>query len=233
MSFMQIVTFTTTRLDEFRKLEHEWLAATTGRRTLLRSALYADRDVAHRYLAVNEFASHESAMVNSALPETSALAERAAELTDGPATFTNLDLIDSDDGRAELVARLTTYLETNRLPDGLFADDLVLDMNVPLSRFQLGGPAAMTELLAADAPHGRRFEEHSWVPTPDGFVLSWAWRTTGGEGESHYSRGVTIVELAGARIGRVTVHCSGDWDAGTEARQAREATMVDAMVDPS
>lgn len=227
MSFMQIVTFTTTRLDEFRKLEQEWLAATTGRRTLLRSALYADRDVPHRYVTVNEFASYESAMVNSALPETSALAERATELADGPATFTNLDLVDSDDVRAELVAALTTYLETNRLPDGLFAENLVLDMNVPLWRFQLSGAAAMTEMLTADAPHGRRFEEHNWVPTPDGFLLNWAWRTTGGE--SHYSRGVTVVELTGSRIGRVTVHCSGDWDPDTEARQARqarEATMV-------
>jgi len=229
MSFMQIVSFTTTRLDEFRKLEQEWLAATAGRRTLLRSALYADRDEPHRYVTVNEFASYESAMVNSALPQTSALAERATEFADGPATFTNLDLVDSDDGRAEIVARLTNYLETNRLPDGLFADDLVLDMNVPLWRFQLSGPDAMTELLAGDAPHGRRFAEHSWVPTPDGFVLSWSWRTTAGEGyESHYSRGVTIVELAGAHIGRITVHCSGDWDPDTEARQAREATMVSA-----
>jgi quinol monooxygenase YgiN len=225
MSFVQIVTFTTTRLDEFRKLEQEWLAATAGRRTLLRDALYADRDVPDRYVVVNEFASHESAMVNSAMPETSALAERAAELADGPATFTNLDLIETDDARAELVARLITYLETNQLTDDLFADDLVLDMNVPLWRFQLSGPAAMTEMLAADAPHGRRVEEHGWVPTPNGFVLSWAWRTNGDE--SHYSRGVTVVELDGPRIGRVTVHCSGDWDADTEARQAREATMVD------
>jgi hypothetical protein len=222
MSFMQIVTFTTTRLDELRKLEQEWQAATTGRRTLLRSALYADRDTPHRYVAVNEFASHESAMVNSALPETSALAERAGELGDAPPTFTNLDLVDSDDGRTELVARLTTYLETNQLSDGLFAEDLVLDMNVPLWRFQLSGADAMTEMLAADAPHGRRFEEHAWVPTPDGFLLNWAWRTNGGEG--HYSRGVTIVELTGARISRVTVHCSGDWDADTEARVA--ATVV-------
>jgi quinol monooxygenase YgiN len=218
MSFMQIVTFTTTRLDEFRKLEQEWLAATTGRRTLLRDALYADRDVPDRYVIVNEFASYESAMVNSALPETSALAEQAGELTDGPATFTDLDLVRTDDARAELVARLTTYLETNRLPDGLLTEDLVLDMNVPLSRFQVDGPEAMTEMLASDAPHGRHFEEHSWVPTPDGFLLNWAWRTT--DGESHYSRGVAVVELAGTRIGRITVHCSGDWDADTEARNA-------------
>ncbi|HEV7652596.1 MAG TPA: hypothetical protein VGP26_30950 [Actinophytocola sp.] len=227
MSFMQIVTFTTTRLDEYRKLEQEWLAATTGRRTLLRAALYADRDVPDRYVAVNEFASYESAMVNSALPETSALAERATELADEAATFTNLDLIDGDDGRAELVARLTTYLETNRLPDALFADDLVLDMNVPLSRFQLSGADAMTEMLTSDAPHGRRFAEHGWVPTPAGFLLNWAWRTTGGEGyQSHYSRGVTVVELTGTRIGRLTVHCSGDWDPGTEARHVSEATTV-------
>ena len=227
MSFVQIVTFTTTRLDEFRKLEQEWRAATAGRRTLLRDSLYADRDVPDRYVVVNEFASYESAMVNSAMPETSALAERAGKLVDGPATFTNLDLIKTDDARAELVTRLTTYLETNRLPDGLFAENMVLDMNVPLSRFQLSGADAMTEMLTSDAPQGRRFEEHSWVPTPDGFLLNWAWRTT--SGESHYSRGVTIVELTGSRISRITVHCSGDWDADTEARQAREtATVVPA-----
>jgi len=179
MSFVQIVSFSTTRLDEFGRLHDEWLTATEG--------------------------------------------------DEGP-SFTDLQLVDArPDLRAQLADGLARYLETNEETPGLFAADLIVEMNVPLWRFQLAGPTAMTELLSGDAPYGRRFEELSWCAVPGGFLQQWAWRTTGGDGyESHYSRGVSIVELAGTRIGRITVHCSGDWDPATEQRQLREAPMVDA-----
>jgi hypothetical protein len=229
MSFVQIVGFSTTRLDEFGRLHDQWSAATGDRRTLLREALYADRSAPNRYVTINEFDSYESAMINSALPETTSLAEQAGRLCDEGPTFTDLELVDPvADLRTELAGKLARYLETNEEIPELFAANVVLEMNVPLWRFQLAGPAAMTDMLRGDAPYGRRFEELSWSAIPGGFLQQWAWRTIGGEGYAgHYSRGVSIIDLSGSRIGRITVYCSGDWDPATEERQRREAPMVD------
>ncbi len=217
MTFMQIVTFTTTRLDEFRKLEQEWRAATTGRRTLLRDALYADRGVP--------------------APLRRRQRVRLPRVGDGQLGAAG----DLGAGRAGRGARRRAGHLHRPRPGrdrrrarraGRAADDLPGDEPAhrrALHRGRGAGHERAAEPVPArrprsddrdaglDAPHGRRFEEHSWVPTPDGFLLNWAWRTTAGEG--HYSRGVAVVELAGTRIGRITVHCSGDWDSATEARQ--------------
>jgi len=40
------------------------------------------------------FDSYESAMVNSSLPETQAVAEQYAKLTDSPPVFYDLDVVD-------------------------------------------------------------------------------------------------------------------------------------------
>lgn len=227
MSFVQIVSFTTDRLDEFVKLEQEWLRATEGRRTLLRDAVYADRDHPGRYVTINEFRDHESAMVNSNLPETAELAAKAQAFTDGQVKYTNLDLLRADD---DLGSRLRTFLETNRVSPGLFTEDVVLDMNVPLWRYQLQGARSVAAQLEQDAPHQRVLEEYQVTPTPDGFVARWAWRTNPGPGyDSHYSRGVVLATVRGGLISRIAVHCSGDWTPANEEQQRREAPMVEAV----
>ena len=224
MSFIQIVSFRTSRIDEFAKLEQEWLDATEGRRTLLRDALYTDRDNPGCYVTINEFRDYESAMVNSTLPETSELAARAVELCDEGPMYTNLELVRAND---ELVERLRTFLETNEVPPGLFTEDVVTDMNVPLWRFQLRGARSVAAQLEQDGPHQRVFEEHDVTHTPDGFLVQFAWRTKPGPGyDSHYSRGVYIATVTGGLISRITVHCSGDWTPDDEQRQRDEAPMV-------
>lgn len=225
MSFVQIVSFNTDRIDEFTKLEQEWLDATEGRRTLLRDALYADRNHPGCYVTINEFSDYGSAMVNSALPETDTLAAKAQALcVEGP-VYTNLELVRSQGN--DLAGRLRTFMETNQLVEGLFTDDVLLDMNVPLWRFQLRGPRSLAAQLEQDAPHQRKLEEHTVTPTPDGFVMQWAWRTNPGPGyDSHYSRGVLIATVRGGLISRITVHCSGDWTPADEDRRRREAPLV-------
>ncbi|WP_412543578.1 hypothetical protein R8Z50_14165 [Longispora sp. K20-0274] len=249
MSFVQIVTFSTDRVDEYRRLEAEWWAATEGRRTLLRDELYADRDAPGRYVAINEFASYESAMVNSALPETDEAARRAAELATGPVTFTNLDRVE---GRHRptladltfmhelfdvtgLVERLIGYLEHGGSPADLFADDVALDLNVPAGRRRLSGVGDVTAALTGER---RRVTERHWTPTPDGFVLEWAWRTAvagdagpgpggdqgarpggdqgarpGGDQGARPggdARGMLLARVRDGRIDRLTVHGAGD-----------------------
>ena len=92
--FIQIIEFTTSRIDEVRELANA-MSSQRESGTAVRGTLNADRDNPNRYVNVVEFESYESAMENSNRPETMQFAERMAELCDGPATFHNLDVLDT------------------------------------------------------------------------------------------------------------------------------------------
>ncbi|MGH9231135.1 MAG: hypothetical protein ACRD07_20810 [Acidimicrobiales bacterium] len=94
MAFVQIIEFRTSKLDEMRKLEDEWETAAGSESTVRRVITGADRDDAGRYLQVAFFDSYESAMENSNLPVTQEFSQKMMALSDGPATFYNLDVVD-------------------------------------------------------------------------------------------------------------------------------------------
>jgi len=97
MAFVQIIEMTTTKVAEIEGLMNEWMAATAGRRSASRSLLTKDRERPDTYVQVVEFPSYEEAMANSALPETTAFAEKLSALcVSGPA-FRNLDLVRVDE----------------------------------------------------------------------------------------------------------------------------------------
>lgn len=91
MDFVQVIEFTTTRLDEVEALTSEWRAQTEGRRTARRGTLTKDRDRADTYVQIVEFPSFEAAMANSELPETAKFAEQVSALCDS-VSFRNLDV---------------------------------------------------------------------------------------------------------------------------------------------
>lgn len=93
MAFMQIQSFTIGDVGALQEAEAGWLRDTEGRRTLRAATLYRDRDQPNRYVMVAEFDSYESAMVNSNLPETGAIARELGELVEGEVTYLNLDLV--------------------------------------------------------------------------------------------------------------------------------------------
>lgn len=97
MGFIQILEFTTTRIDEVQALMDTWVARSEGRRKAGRSVLTTDRDRPPTYVQIVEFSSFEEAMQNSALPETTEFAERLAELCEEPPRFRNLDLVRTDE----------------------------------------------------------------------------------------------------------------------------------------
>jgi quinol monooxygenase YgiN len=97
MAFVQVIEVTTTKVPEIEQLMNEWLAATEGRRTTHRSVLAKDRDRPDTYVQVVEFPSYEAAMANSALPETTAFAEKLSALCVAGPTFRNLDVVRADE----------------------------------------------------------------------------------------------------------------------------------------
>ena len=93
MAFIQIIEFRTSDMERARQIDDEWWRATEGKRTLRRELIARDRSDPGRYFAVVFFDSYESAMENSALPETQAVAEQYAKLSDGPPVFYDLDVL--------------------------------------------------------------------------------------------------------------------------------------------
>lgn len=93
MTFIQIIGYKTSRIDELNAALDEWLEKTKGKRAATRGTQTRDRDASNTYVQIVEFPCYEEAMANSNLPETSAFASRLAELCDGPPTFRNLDVL--------------------------------------------------------------------------------------------------------------------------------------------
>jgi alpha-acetolactate decarboxylase len=93
-AFIQIVTFSTTRIDEVRaagKKVGDAVGAGPNR-----VIVTANRDTPNKYATIVEFDSYEAAMEQSNRPETGEFAAVMASMCDGPPTFYNLDVIDSE-----------------------------------------------------------------------------------------------------------------------------------------
>ncbi|MDX6263048.1 MAG: hypothetical protein QOH84_4736 [Kribbellaceae bacterium] len=96
--FVQIIDYRTSRPEEVRALGEQFRkgreAGDEGPAPTRMTAC-ADRDHPGRYFQIVEFASYEDAMANSEREDTGAFAASMMELCDGPATFYNLDLLET------------------------------------------------------------------------------------------------------------------------------------------
>ena len=94
---MQLIEFRTSDIEGVRAIDDEWRQVTEGKRTARRELLARDHNDPDRYFAVVYFDSYDSAMENSALPETAEFARRLAELCEESPRFRNVDLIRTDE----------------------------------------------------------------------------------------------------------------------------------------
>ncbi|MGA8296674.1 MAG: hypothetical protein WB770_06500 [Acidimicrobiales bacterium] len=90
--FVQIIGYTTSRIDEVDALTEELRAEMKGDLLVRRIAETSDRDRPGHYMTIVEFDSYETAMKNSNNPTVAGFSKRMASLTDGPPTFYNLDV---------------------------------------------------------------------------------------------------------------------------------------------
>ena len=93
MKFIQILEFKTTNLDAMLDLDAKWTKATEGKRTATSIVRTLDRDKPETYLWIIEFPSYEAALRNNDLPETQEISQEMRKLSDGEATFRNLDVM--------------------------------------------------------------------------------------------------------------------------------------------
>jgi hypothetical protein len=89
--FVQVIEFRTSRFDDIRALADQFDMNGSGN-TARRVTITEDRERPGTYYNIVEFDSYESAMENSARPETAQFAEQMQKLCDGPPTFYNLDV---------------------------------------------------------------------------------------------------------------------------------------------
>src|SRR5918999_5161818 len=61
MAFIQLIEYTTSRIDEANRLFDQWLTETQGKRTTHRIVLTSDRDRPNTYIEIVEFPSYEEA----------------------------------------------------------------------------------------------------------------------------------------------------------------------------
>jgi hypothetical protein len=97
MTFRQTIEFRTSRIDAFNAYFDDWIARSEGDRIPHRAVLQADRDTPDTYVLTVEFSSHDRATENSARPRTGEFAAFLADLSDGPLTFRNLDVLREED----------------------------------------------------------------------------------------------------------------------------------------
>ena len=96
--FVQIIEFQSSRIEEIEALGRPARTEGSPPPTVRRIVATADRDRPGSYFTIVEFDSYDSAMENSARPETSAFAAQMAALCDGPPVFRNLDVMWEDNG---------------------------------------------------------------------------------------------------------------------------------------
>jgi quinol monooxygenase YgiN len=96
MPFIQMIKFTTTKIDEIENIMQEWKSATEGERSTTKYALCVDRENPNKYVQIVEFPSYEEAMKNSELPATTKFSAEFASYCDEGPTFRNLDVLQSE-----------------------------------------------------------------------------------------------------------------------------------------
>jgi hypothetical protein len=109
----------------------------------------------------------------------------------------------------------------------LYAEDALLDVNVPAWRFQRQGRAEIRDQYAQWYPNGpAKIVEFETRPTEWGAVIEVAEVYRPGIPNESYARTVEFLVVADDLITRHTAYCTGPWDLATVERHEAAAPMV-------
>ncbi|MFJ9121791.1 hypothetical protein ACIRJO_40455 [Streptomyces sp. NPDC102394] len=125
----------------------------------------------------------------------------------------------------ELADLFVRFLETNTAPEGLFTDDVFLDLTLPQWRLQARGPEEIVAMRRRSHPFLGTVPRHRLDATPTGFVLEFEESWEDGQG-TWYCRELMRADVRDGRIAEAAVYCTGDWDQATRAAHAREVVLL-------
>lgn len=108
-----------------------------------------------------------------------------------------------------------------------YAPDVLLDMNLPMWRFQVQGREAATQYFVEQIARftNLRTTQHRVHRSADTLVIEEEMRFDGDGGE-HLWRAVDIFRLDGDTVAEHTQYCTGCWTPDVIERQGAEAPMV-------
>ena len=130
-----------------------------------------------------------------------------------------------DDALAqELSERLADVFRTAEARDVL-ADDVFLDGNPPLWRFQLQGRDSFDAWIKSFMPDGADTTVVRTIPTVTGFVTEFTGRHHD-DSDEITDRKILLAEVRGGHITELTIYCSGDWNAELRARHTAETQLI-------
>jgi hypothetical protein len=124
----------------------------------------------------------------------------------------------------ELSERLADVFRSADAGDVL-ADDVFLDGNPPLWRFQLRGRENVDTWIKSFMPDGADTTVVRTIPTATGFVTEFVGRHDE-DGEEITDRKILLAEVRAGRVAELTIYCSGDWDAELRTRHAAETELM-------
>lgn len=129
-----------------------------------------------------------------------------------------------------LADKLRKIFETGDLGaiEDFYADDALVDANVPTWRFQRKGIEEITSQYRDWLAPGtyQVLNSREWE-APWGSIIENEQREPGENGGEVYSRQLHMLFTDGDKVTRHIMYCTGQWDAETEARQKAEAPMYE------
>lgn len=120
---------------------------------------------------------------------------------------------------------LIEFLETGKVPDGLFTDDVFCDFTMPRWRLQARGRESVVEMRRRGHPTPGKVPRFRIDPTPTGFVMEFE-ETWVEDGAQWYCREMLRAEIRGEAIASLSVYCTGDWDQKQCEKHAREVKLL-------
>lgn len=116
-------------------------------------------------------------------------------------------------------AGLVTYLETGRVPAGLFDPDLFADLTFPHWRLQTTTAADLVAVRAERHPCPGSVRVERLDESEAGFWMQFEERWE--DGDQHwYCREAIRADLRDGRIIDFALYCTGDWDEATQRHHA-------------
>jgi hypothetical protein len=125
----------------------------------------------------------------------------------------------------ELAGKLITFLETGKLPEGLFTADVFCDLTLPQWRLQASGVDDAVGLRLAGHPAPGRVPRSRLDPTTTGFLLEVEEEWEQG-GDSWYCREMLRADVTDGAISGLSVYCTGDWDSARVAEHAAAVSLL-------
>jgi hypothetical protein len=124
-----------------------------------------------------------------------------------------------------LSERFANVFTTFDAGEDLFSPDAFFDLNMPVWRFQIQGPAAFGSQLKHINKGESKVDIVRTVPTASGFVTEHVEHQSVA-GEDFSARRLWLCEVRNGRIIEATGYCTGEWTEALRVRHAAEAPML-------